>query len=235
MKKIGFLLFLTALVIGISISGAFSFGPATKDLFRFGSIFQGEVGSGNVVTAERDVAAFDKLEVSGVFVVEVTRGDVFSVKVTADDNLMPFIRTEVDGDTLSIYTDKRISKTSELKVVITAPIINEASSSGVAKVTLKDINNERLALDASGASRITVSGKTNGLDVEASGASKILAAELVSKQASIETSGASNAELNVAEVLKATASGASHVRYSGSPTVDADRSGAATISQLAAN
>lgn len=65
MKKIGFLLFLTALVIGISISGAFSFGPGPKDLFNFGSFFQGEVGSGNVVTVKRDVADFNKIDVSG--------------------------------------------------------------------------------------------------------------------------------------------------------------------------
>lgn len=235
MKKIGFLLFLTALVIGISISGAFSFGPGPKDLFNFGSFFQGEVGSGNVVTVKHDVADFNKIDVSGVFVVEVTRGDVFSVNVTADDNLIPFIRTEVDGETLSIFADKRISKTSELKVIITAPLINEASTSGVAKVTLKGVNNERLELDASGASRITASGTTNTLDVDASGASKILAAELVTKQASVDTSGASNADLNVTELLKATASGASHVRYGGSPSVNADRSGAATISPLSAN
>lgn len=132
MKKIGFLLFLVALVIGIAFSGAFSFGLGPKGDFSF-ALFKGVTGSGNIETAKRDVADFDRLEVSGVFDVEVTRGDAYSVEVTADDNILPLIRTEVDDRTLSIFADAKISKSSKLRVVITAPNIEYAETSGVFK------------------------------------------------------------------------------------------------------
>ncbi|MBX3281519.1 MAG: DUF2807 domain-containing protein [Acidobacteria bacterium] len=236
MKKIGILLFLAALVIGVAITGAFSFGPGPKDLFSIGSLFRGEVGSGHLKTEKRDVADFDRIEVSGVVEVEVTRGDTFSVEVSADDNLLPLLRTEVDGDTLSIYTKGRISKSTELKVVVTAPNISEAETSGVSKLSLMDVKNEHLSLQASGASRVTVSGTTASLTIDISGASKALTSELLAKEASIETSGASNADVNVSEMLKAQASGASHIRYLGSPlTVKVDRSGAASVSRQTAN
>jgi len=236
MKKIGILIFLAALIIGVAISGAFSFGPSPKDIFDLGSLFKGEVGSGQIETSKRDVADFDKIDVSGVFEVEVSRGDTYSVEVIADDNLMPLIMTELDGDTLSIYSDRRISKSSQLRVVITAPNIREVKATGVSKVLLKDVQNNALALDASGASKITASGSTASLTVDISGASKVLGSDLVSKEAIVETSGASSADIKVSEALNAQASGASHIRYIGSPgTLDIDRSGAATISQQTAD
>lgn len=236
MKKIGVLLFLSALIIGVAISGAFSFGPGPKDIFDLGSLFRGEVGSGHIETSKRDVADFDKLDVSGVFDVEVSRGEGFSVEVIADDNLLPLIRTEVDGDTLSIYSDGKISKSSQLRVVITAPNIREVKATGVSKVMLNDVKNDELSLDASGASKITVSGSTASLTIDISGASKVLGSDLVSKQATVETSGASSADIKVSDALNAHASGASHIRYIGSPgIIDVDRSGAATISQQTSN
>ena len=236
MKKIGVLLFLSALIIGVAISGAFSFGPGPKDIFDLGSLFRGEVGSGHIETSKRDGADFDKLDVSGVFDVEVSRGEGFSVEVIADDNLLPLIRTEVDGDTLSIYSDGKISKSSQLRVVITAPNIREVKATGVSKVMLNDVKNDELSLDASGASKITVSGSTASLTIDISGASKVLGSDLVSKQATVETSGASSADIKVSDALNAHASGASHIRYIGSPgIIDVDRSGAATISQQTSN
>ena len=236
MKKIGVLLFLSALIIGVAISGAFSFGPGPKDIFDLGSLFRGEVGSGHIETSKRDVADFDKLDVSGVFDVEVSRGEGFSVEVIADDNLLPLIRTEVDGDTLSIYSDGKISKSSQLRVVLTAPTIREVKATGVSKVMLNDVKNDELSLDASGASKITVSGSTASLTIDISGASKVLGSDLVSKQATVETSGASSADIKVSDALNAHASGASHIRYIGSPgIIDVDRSGAATISQQTSN
>jgi len=236
MKKIGILLFLAALIIGVAISGAFSFGPGPRDIFDLASLFKGEVGSGHIETSKRDVADFNKLKVGGVFDVEVSRGDKYSVEVIADDNLLPFIRTEVDGDTLSIYSDAKISKSSQLRVVITAPDIRKVKATGASKVLLKDVSNEELALNASGASKITASGSTALLTIDVSGASKVLGSDLASKQATVETSGASSADIKVSDSLNAHASGASHIRYVGSPgTLDVDRSGAGTVSQQTSN
>lgn len=236
MKKIGILLFLAALIIGVAISGAFSFGPGPRDIFDLASLFKGAVGSGHIETSKRDVADFSKLKVGGVFDVDVSRGDKYSVEVIADDNLLPLIRTEVGGDTLSIYSDGKISKSSQLRVVLTAPDIRKVKASGASKVLLKDVSNDELALNASGASKITVSGSTASLTIDVSGASKVLGSDLDSKQATVETSGASSADIKVSDALNAHASGASHIRYIGSPrTLDVDRSGAATVSQQTSN
>ena len=67
--------------------------------------------------------------------------------------------------------------------------------------------------------------------VDVSGASKILAEDLKTVDASIDASGASNVNVNVSGVLKSDASGASSILYAGSPSsVQKKTSGASRVS-----
>ena len=53
-------------------------------------------------TEKREVSEFKAIDVSGVFKVEITAQKDFDVKVEADDNLLQYIKTEVDGETFEI-------------------------------------------------------------------------------------------------------------------------------------
>jgi hypothetical protein len=50
-------------------------------------------GSGNIVTETRKTSIFDAISVGGSFEVEVKTGEVISVVVEADDNIMKYIET----------------------------------------------------------------------------------------------------------------------------------------------
>src|SRR5690242_12646963 len=52
-------------------------------------------GSGNVVTEARPVSGFDRVSVSGAGQLKVTQGDAESLTIETDDNLLPYIRSEV--------------------------------------------------------------------------------------------------------------------------------------------
>ena len=52
MKKIGIILFIVALIIGVSLANAFAFGKASGNFFSFNFKFnRGVEGSGNSVSA----------------------------------------------------------------------------------------------------------------------------------------------------------------------------------------
>src|SRR5579871_171053 len=51
-------------------------------------------GSGNVITKEVQLANFTTIDVSRSIQVELTRADSFRVALTADDNLLPYLRSE---------------------------------------------------------------------------------------------------------------------------------------------
>ena len=232
MKKIGILIFVMALVAGVALANMTSFGRASDSLFKFSMNCGGEHGSGNVRTEKRSVTGFKSVDVGGVFQVEVVAQKEFGVEVIADDNLLPLIKTEVDGSTLRIETTSRISPSSTVKIRVFAPDIDKLRVSGVANVAVTDLKNEAFAVDSSGASKIAVSGETSKLTIDVSGASKIDAENLKAGTASIDSSGASKISVNVSGELKTDLSGASKVVYSGTPTnVVTKKSGASSVSQ----
>ena len=232
MKKIGFIVFIVCIVIGLGLANFFSFGHLSDRPFGLKVSFGGETGSGNVISESRPVSGFRSIDVSSAFVVEIVAGKEYSVEVQADDNLLPLISTEVRGGTLHIETEKRISTKNEMVVRITAPEIEKIEASGASKINASGIANKSLTIDTSGASKITVAGDSAELSVDVSGASHVDTERLNTVNANIEASGASKVYVNVTGELHAEASGASRIVYSGEPkTLDVDKSGAGSVSR----
>jgi hypothetical protein len=229
MKKIGILIFLGAVILSVFITSFFSFGQVSQRFFNI-SFSKKTKGSGNVVTERREVRDFKGVNVSGVFQVEVKAQEDFSVEIEADDNLLPLIKSEVRNGVLHLETEGRLSCDNGLKVRISAPEIDEIDASGASKVNVNGIRNSEMRTDTSGASRISLSGETAQLLVEVSGASSVDAENLKAETADISASGASRVSTFTLNELRARASGASKVTYSGSPkNIDKQSSGASSI------
>lgn len=232
MKKIGLLIFAAAALIGVVFANFLSFGKIqSPGIFKV-SWGSGVRGSGNVVTENRNITGFRKVEVGGVFTVEVVAGKEFSVQVEADDNLVPLIKTEVEDGVLEISAEKRIRSSSKLIVRVTAPEIEHVDVGGAAKASVSGIKNNDFSAHTSGASKLSVSGETANAKIEVSGASKIDAAGLKTGNAEIDASGASKVTIDVSGDLKADASGASKINYTGTPrNIEKHTSGASKVSQ----
>lgn len=231
MKKFGFIIFIVALVIGVCLANAFAFGKPSVGFFSFNFKFgRGVQGSGNVVNEKRNLSNFKGVDVGGIYEVEIVAQKDFSVEVEADDNLLPLIKTEVDNGTLEISSEKRFNSKNPIRIKISAPNIEELEVSGVSKVSLSNLDNNFLKVDASGASKMEISGRTVDLNIESSGACKINAENLQSQNATIDASGASNINVSVAGDLKVDASGASKITYAGNPqNIEKDTSGAGSV------
>jgi hypothetical protein len=232
MKKLGILIFAVALILGIVVTSMFSVGKAAGSIFHFNIDWKGGVkGSGNVITDKRDVSGFHGVEVGGIYQVEITAQKEFGVTVEADDNIAPLVKTEVENGILKIESEGRISPKSTIRIVIAAPDVDSLDISGVANVTVNNVRNDALAIDSSGASKISLNGETSKLKVDVSGAVKVDAGELKAADATVDANGASNVLVNVSGTLKADASGASHINYSGTPSsVQKSTTGVANIS-----
>jgi hypothetical protein len=231
MKKIGIIVFGIAIIIGVAFSSLFSFGRLTGRVLNF-SFDHSVKGSGNITKVSRDVSDFSSVDVGGIFQVEIVAGKDNSVEIEADDNLIQFIKTDVRGDTLKISSEKGLHSESPIRVRISAPNIERVEADGASKVTVSDIKNSSLDIDTSGASKVYLAGSTDNLNVQVSGASKVDAENLAAAKGNVEANGASQVTLNVAEELRAEASGASKVTYTGNPGVlHKDVSGASSINK----
>jgi hypothetical protein len=231
MKKLGLVIFASALIVGLVVSNLFSFGRVKDKLFNFSFNIGKERGSGHMATEVREVSAFHAIEVGGVFQVEIVAGKEHGVEVEADDNLLQFIKTEVHRGVLEIETTRGIKSENPIRVRVTAQDIDDLEVSGAASVTLDGVKNGGLEVDSSGASKIKLSGETAKFVVDVSGATKVDGEGLISENATVEASGASHVKVNVIGNLRADTSGASSVVYSGTPKdIVKKTSGASSVS-----
>lgn len=214
MKKIGIIVFLVAMAIGISFSGFFTFG---KFVPNFSFFSRSVKGNGNTVTEKRNLSNFSKIDVGGIFEVEITTGELTAVEVIADENLQQYIDLEKSGDRLEISTNKRISSDSKIVIKITAPDIEAVDASGAASVRLNEFRGENLNVELSGAAKLFGAGMIKDLSLDLSGASQADTSAVDSAIVSVDASGASKASVKAVEKLSVDLSGASRVDYSGNP------------------
>lgn len=200
-------------------------------------------GSGVIVTEQRDAFhEFNKLQVSSMFKVEIEQASVQEITVIADDNLMPYIKTEIVDATLKIYFDKvSIRNPKELKVFVKMPKIEglTASSSSEIKANNK-ITTNRLHLKTSSTAEIDLNEvSTQSFTAEASSASEIEVKKLYSIDLDITTTSTAGFEAYAeADKVELKASSSSKIKLKGKALgMNVNASSTATIDtrELVAN
>jgi hypothetical protein len=177
----------------------------------------GTSGSGVVKNEKRTVPPFNAIKTGGAFKISVVCQEQQSLEVTADDNLLPLITTEVKDGTLEIGTKESISNPKSLDIAVHIKDLSSLHCSGACKVSIAKLANDKLDIDGSGAMSVEASGKTNKLTASLSGAGRISAEALHVKDARITLSGAGKVDVDVSDSLSVSISGVGLVTYSGNP------------------
>jgi hypothetical protein len=186
-------------------------------------------GNGNIKTDERTIDAFAAIDARGAFQIEWQNGAP-ALRITTDENLLPYIDNHVSGDTLRLRTREHIWPTHGVKVVISSPTRTGAKISGAVKLTANQLSGPKFAFEATGASEVKLDGSIDELLADMTGASDLNASGLQTRTAEISTTGAADAEIAVSETLKVAITGAGKVSYSGNPaTIERHITGAGSI------
>ncbi len=191
-------------------------------------------GSGIVVTEFRAVATFTGVRASGVFEVVVKQAETEGVEVTADDNLVSFVRTHVIDGMLIVSSDPKVQlrPTEPLVVRIQAHEISTLFAQGVVSLDADIGSVPKLTVHVSGVSQVHVTGSAEWQDLHISGVSGYHGLGVESNEAVVTASGVSLAELWVHDRLEVDGSGVSTIRYRGHPSVIARISGASTVAPI---
>jgi len=199
------------------------------------------VGSGKLETKMFDVADFSAVGATSAFTVELTKGDKYSVSVTADDNLFEVIKVEKKDTALHFSLDDNtaVETKNPLRVVIAMPALKAVEMSGACSCTLKGfetkgefvaklngassitgaIKADSVKLELSGASKIKLEGSAKNGTVRCSGASSVTLNDFALDNADVQLSGASHAVVRCKSMLDYNVSGASKLMYLGDPTI----------------
>jgi hypothetical protein len=194
-------------------------------------------GGGDRIVETRQVAAFDRIEVSESVDVKVVPGDGRHVRVYAGENVIDRVVTTSSGGVLGIdIRDRGIviggDPLGDVEVEVTASALEAVGVDGSGDVVLEGIDAPELELDLHGAADVDASGTVDRLTATIEGAGNANLLDLRVRTARIVVEGAADAELNVSDELDVTADGASDVSYSGDPVVRSDLDGASDLRRI---
>jgi hypothetical protein len=186
-------------------------------------------GNGNIKIDERKISAFTNIDASGAFLIN-WQNEAPTLRIKTDENLLPYIESQISGNTLHLRTREQIRPTHEINVSVASPGRKAAKIRAAVKLAVSQLTGRKFALEGTGASRISLDGNIDQLLADLTGASDLKAANLQTKTAEISIQGAGDAEVAVAEALKVAIAGSGKVTYSGNPpTIEKHISGAGSI------
>lgn len=151
-----------------------------------------EKGSGRVVINERQVAAFDQIEVANAIKLELSQGAVQSVKVETDDNFLDEFITEVSNGTLHLSCG-HMRNPSKVKAYVTVKDLSRLEVAGAAEVKgTTPIQSDVFHLIVSGAAKTDLDANSRIFNSDISGAARA-STNLTAEQANTTLSGAATA------------------------------------------
>ena len=211
-------------------------------------------GSGRVIQEKRDVHGFSEVRLSGVGDLSIQQGSQESLTVEADDNILPRIRTEVEGTTLVIGLEPRVSvsPTAGIRYQLTVRELSgltvsgsgeiQSSSlrsqdlkvhvSGSGKIRLSDLTASTLAAEISGSGTVEMSGKVDSQRIQISGSGDYDCGQLQSDTAEVTVSGSGDSRVWAEKSLSIHVSGSGDVEYYGNPQISRRVSGSGGLKRL---
>lgn len=196
-------------------------------------------GNGNIRTEQRNLSDIHAVKSSGSIDVKIKNGNNYSVTVEDDENILPYIVTEVNDGVLNVhYKDNSSINNDHAKVYVTAPELNHVSVSGSGDITSEGIlkstaqiefntsgsGDIKAAVDApaikvtgSGSGGINLSGTTKDFDCRMSGSGDVNCSNLKSENTTVHVAGSSAVHVFASVSLKVNVAGSGDVYYGGNP------------------
>ncbi|PCH52038.1 MAG: DUF2807 domain-containing protein [Flavobacteriaceae bacterium] len=226
-------------------------------LFTTSSCFMDAItgikGNGNVISENRILNTdFDAIKVQQGINLYLTQGNLTTLNVEADENILNLLITEVKNNELKVYFEKNVYRAKARNVYLTtATISNIRTSSGASVKSDNTLQVKSLDLDSSSGSSIKINvnatevtsesssgavidifGNTKTFSARASSGSSIDADKLEAVDVYAKVSSGANINVNVSGKLTAKASSGGSIDYEGSPkNIDKDTSSGGSVSR----
>lgn len=225
-KKITFILF--TLTISLTTNAQSWWGNSKKIK-----------GNGNVVTVTRTTSDYDGIGVGGSFDVILVKGKEGKITIEGEENIIPYIETEVKGNTLKIKYRKNTNIRTTRKLTITVPYedidlvslggsgnitckgtlkVNDLKTSlgGSGNITLK-VDADEVTANIGGSGNIKLEGFSNQFTCSIAGSGSIKAYGLETDDLSATIAGSGSIRTTVKTKIKAKVVGSGSIYYKGNP------------------
>ncbi len=196
-------------------------------------------GSGKAATEERAIGAVTEVVLEGSGELTIVRGSPAALRVSGDDNLLPYLETKTSGRKLTLGTQfwTTLLPSSSIKYTLVLPHLERVTVSGSGSVRAEGFSGRPLTVKVSGSGRadlsaidvpelkVTVSGSGSAFAagsagqsaVRVSGSGDVDLATLETASAEVRVSGSGTVAVWAVDSLKVRVSGSGGVSYKGHP------------------
>lgn len=215
-------------------------------------------GSGRVASELRTLPPFQGVALSGSMDLVVRQGGTQRVEVQVDDNLLPYLETEVSGSGADARLQVRwkrgmsIHNARTARIDVTVPALTSLAASGSGDMTVEAFETPSLSIRVSGSSdtqlqklttadlQIAISGsgdvggagKATKLKVSVSGSGDVRLREMKSDEVSVSIAGSGDASVHADKSLEVRIAGSGDVVYTGNAaTVNAKVAGSGSVNK----
>lgn len=190
-------------------------------------------GSGQIITESREVSGFSSIDIMLGAELVLIQAPGETLTVEADDNLMPYITTEVTDGQLVVSTPDNISlqPSRTVQLYLTFETLTSVDIYGSCAITAAELDLDELAITFFGSGSTAFTGRADHQTITVRGTATINNFDLASERVTVEIDGTGMIEVNAEETLDVSVAGSGNIRYTGDPTITRDIRGAATIQQ----
>lgn len=209
-------------------------------------------GVGPLVITSRQLNVIKSVDLEMSANVYLIKGDTQSVVISAQQNILDVIKTEVSGEKLIINSSESISVAQPIEIWVTVKNIEDIELSGSGNIaSTTEFTGDKITADLSGSGKISlviaaekflgdisgsgdiyVKGKVSKADFDLSGSGNIYANDCQIDKCKIDVNGSGDAKINVLSELNASIDGSGSIQYSGNPQkVKSDVNGSGHISR----
>ncbi|WP_409432293.1 head GIN domain-containing protein [Litorimonas sp. RW-G-Af-16] len=169
-----------------------------------------------------DLKDFDKIEVSGVYHIDVKIGETFSVTTSGADKEVKFMDVRQEGDTLVLGTKEKkknwnMGDRQEVFAEITLPSLTSLDVAGIAVGDVTGLVDAELDLDIAGITELTLSGSCQSMTLDMAGIGEVNAQDLTCRDVTVDLAGMGEANVYASESVDADAAGMGQITVYGSP------------------
>ncbi len=194
-------------------------------------------GTGHIASETRKVNSFSALKVSNSINVDVQQGSETSVIVEGDDNIIQFVKTNIESGTLKIYLEGNHNfRNTSINVHVIAPTFIGFEASSSADITSNgqitctsnisvdasssasinlNLDAPSVIISASSSADISIAGRTKEVTTKASSSADIDLYGLMAETANAEANSSGTINIFASIKLNATANSSGDINYTG--------------------
>ncbi len=187
-------------------------------------------GAGDPTTENRTAGAFTSVSADAGINLVVSSGATRSVKVIAQPNLLPLVRTDVvNGQLTATIVAPGVSTTRPVTVSVVVPTLGALSLDGGAQGTVQ-LQADLLSITLDGGATLQGIGTVSHLALTAQGDATAKLGDLAADSVTVTMGGGAQATLNVKTAITGSADGGATITLATSPgSMTVKTSGGATV------